>query len=207
MLAVAPHQDDEAIGCGGSLRLYGDEGAVTAVVFVSASMQGEQIGAEARAAADILGLRHLYGLGLPPVGGQFSTSALLELLRVVRDFRPHVLLAPHPNEDDSQHRTAAALTREATWLADYPMYQEYGAALQEAVAELYWYEVWTPLSQPTHFRDITSVVERKQAAIAAYRSQMDIAAYDEAVLGLNRYRGIMQGAGAYAEAFALAFSR
>lgn len=207
VLVVAPHQDDEAIGCGGVLAAYRAAGATTGVAFLSTTAGGDPIGSEARRAAECLGVSQLFGMGAPPVGAVFSQPLLLEMVRVVRTFRPHVLYAPHADEDDAQHRTVAALAREAAWLAAYPLYPECGPALPTPIGELYGYEVWTPISRPTHLVDITPHAGAKREAILAYASQIEITRFEEATLGLNRYRGIMHGAGDYAEAFLLCFSR
>ena len=204
VLIVAPHQDDECIGCGGMMARYQAEGSVVGVVYVAQSATGETIGSEARASCHQLGISAVHGLGIAPVGSQLCEKLLLDMIQAMRNFAPDIVYAPHPDEDDAHHRMVAALTREATWLASYPLYPECGDPLQP-VQQLYWYEVWTPLARPTHIRDITPFVEQKLLAIQAYQSQVAITRFDEAALSLNRYRGVLSGVGEYAEAFSLVY--
>lgn len=65
------------------------------------------------------------------------------------------------------------------------------------------YEVWTPLQDMDHISDITENVEIKRKAILEYKSQCDVLQFDQAILGLNRYRGEMNSwpGGEYAEVF------
>ena len=65
------------------------------------------------------------------------------------------------------------------------------------------FEVWTPLETFDHVEDISEVVGAKLAAVRAHASQCAVMAFDEAVLGLNRYRGEMHSwpGGDYAEVF------
>jgi len=64
--------------------------------------------------------------------------------------------------------------------------------------------VWTPLQRMDQNVDITPYIETKIAAIRAHKSQWDVLAFDDAFLGLARYRGEMFSwpEGDYAEIFA-----
>lgn len=199
VLVVAPHRDDEAIGCGGTLCAHADRGDTTAVVHIT----GEQ-GAtfeEARAATRLLDVSRLYTLSAEAVQLAVTQKLLIELIGVLRDFRPSMVYAPHEQDDDPLHKLASTMAREATWLASYPAYPEAGHPLVAPVREVLAYEVWTPLPRPTTFANITDYVTRKQESLRSYHSQMSIARWDEGALGLNRYRGVTCGLGEYAEAF------
>jgi LmbE family N-acetylglucosaminyl deacetylase len=63
------------------------------------------------------------------------------------------------------------------------------------------YEVWTPLQQYSLVVDITPYLDRKLAALNLHQSQLANFRYDQAISGLNRYRGIMTGKGNYCECF------
>ena len=63
------------------------------------------------------------------------------------------------------------------------------------------YEVWHPLSSHQLAVDITATVERKLDALRCHRSQIEPTHYDEAFLGLARYRGVMSFSGTFAEVF------
>ena len=66
------------------------------------------------------------------------------------------------------------------------------------------YEVWTPLAEVGVTVDISSVSDRKAAAIRCHASQRATAAFDEIALGLNRYRSVLLRTATHVEAFGTA---
>ena len=60
-----------------------------------------------------------------------------------------------------------------------------------------------PLQQIDHVEDISEYIDVKLAAVRAYKSQCDVLSFDDAIQGLNRYRGEMHSwpGGDYAEIF------
>ena len=90
VLVVSPHPDDEAIGCGGSIRWHVEQGDEVLVLFLSSGEGGghgrgeaatiEIREAEARAAADLLGYEQSHFWRLPD-GGLTPSEPLAERLR------------------------------------------------------------------------------------------------------------------------------
>ncbi len=207
VLVVAPHQDDEAIGCGGAISYWRSNQVEVGVLWISATTDGEAISAEARASAGILGLTWLHGLGISPIGVNNDATTLARVVAAMREFAPTVVVIPHEDEDDRQHHITARLGAEATWIASYDVDLQLGAVIP-AIRMLLAYEVWTPLRRPTCYLDISAFEKVKRAALAEYRSQELITPIGDGALGLNRYRAAFGlGHGAYAEAFAVMKAR
>jgi LmbE family N-acetylglucosaminyl deacetylase len=201
VLVLAPHQDDESIGCGGALVRWRRTGAYTGVLWVSAAADGSVVGAEALAAGEILGLAWHAGLGQATVGLTVSTDVLEQALTRLREFAPTVLVIPHADEDDLQHRVTHALGMELAWLADYD-WPSAGARHQVSCPRLVLaYEVWTPMTRPTTYLNVAECIDAKCAAISAYKTQTEIVDFAGAARSLNRYRGLMSGSGKFSEAF------
>jgi LmbE family N-acetylglucosaminyl deacetylase len=177
-IVVAPHADDESIGCGGTLALC--ESA--AVVLLTAPESRHQ---EALAACEVLGVPTLEALGFADgrVPDDEASAALLRAL--FERLAPDVVLVPWPLERHPDHAAAARLT---------------ARALVGTPTRVWCYEVWSPLD-PNRLVDITSVATRKRAAIDCHASQVAALPYADAVLGLNRYRALLAPGVDYAEAF------
>lgn len=202
ILVIAPHPDDEAIGCGGALCLHHDRGDHTHVVFLTSGERGlaglapeaawAVREAEAQHAAAVLGASRLDFLRLPDLGLTDHVTLAAERLRpILTAHPPDVIYVPHPAESHPDHEAALRIVVAARGLLGPTM----------PPAELYGYEVWSPLSRHGWVEDISAVMSRKLRAIRCYRSQLAEFRYDRAVRGLNRYRGILHAAGRYAEAY------
>lgn len=203
ILVISPHPDDEAIGCGGTICKHIAEGDSVEVIFLTSGEKGghgrteeetiktrEQ---ESNDAASILRLSDIEFWKEPDGNLQATENNVLRLLEKIRSSQPIIIYVPHENEEHPDHRAAALLVNKA--LKQLP---------EVVTAPTVWmYEVWTPIQRMDYIVDISTYIETKRKAILAYKSQCDVLAFDEAILGLNRYRGEMHSwpGGDYAEVF------
>ncbi len=200
VLVLAPHPDDESIGCGGTLCRHTGKGDRVVVVFLTSGELGlkhlprEQAWAirerEAKAAARILGLAGVEFLRQPDwsVGDQVAEAARA-LCPILKREEARLIYLPHPNEWHPDHRAALSVLRAALRRCRLP------------ARELRAYEVWTPLSEYDHVEDITALMPRKLRALRAYRSQLGEFNYERAVRGLSQFRGELAAKCRYAEVF------
>ena len=201
VLVISPHPDDESIGCGGTLRKHVVEGDEIHVIFLTSGERGGHGRStdrtlalrerESEAARRILGIGHIEFWREPDAGLRVRPETVTRLAEKIRKWRPDVLYVPHPREMHADHRAAVRLVRAALR----------GVRRRPIV---WMYEVWTPLQRMDRIVDITPFVNVKRRAIRAYRSQCAVMSFDDAILGLNRYRGEMfcWPEGEYAEVFA-----
>lgn len=184
LLVLAPHPDDEVIGCGGLVAHHLNERRAVRVVVAT---DGAQAGAaavreqESRRALDTLGENaELVFLGFPDRGlGDELASRLRDELHA---FRPDLILVPAPIEIHPDHHALARVfcelvQRDETLFADL------------AVARVAFYEVGQPL-RPNAIIDISDVAEAKYAAIARHESQLAQRDYVAYTRGLNAYRAM-----------------
>ena len=201
ILVLAPHPDDEAIGCGGTLCRHRRAGDEVHVVFLTSGEKGghgrseaETIRVrerEARAAAKVLGVRYLEFWHEPDGNIRATREAVRKLRAKLKAFRPDVIYITHDREMHPDHRGAVRLLRRALKSA--------GGKRPDVLM----YEVWTPTQQLDEIVDISPFLKAKLAAVRAYRSQCAVVGFVEAVRGLNRYRGEFHSwpGGDYAEVF------
>ena len=182
-LVLAPHADDESLGCGGLLAQAAAAGLQPGIIILtdgtgshphSRAFPPARLRAvredEARAAAGILGVERVEFLRLrdtaAPVAGPAFDDAVAAIERIARAWECGVLLAPWRHDPHCDHE-AAHLMAEA-------------AARRTGLRHLA-YPVWgwtlppdTPLAGPvaSGFRlDVTGERPRKARAVAAHRSQ------------------------------------
>ncbi|MFJ6663051.1 PIG-L deacetylase family protein [Streptomyces sp. NPDC091383] len=209
VLVVAPHPDDDVIGCGGSIAKHVRDGArVTVVVVIGRersalddAVTDADFAAETRAAAKTLGVHRCVRLDEPSRDFALSRRVHLELVRVLREVRPQLVYLPHDNDDDVEHRMVHQLTTEALWMAQSEFFQETGGRPMPAPRLVLGYEVWAPMARFQYAENIDGQIETKVEAMRAYVSQLRHAAWDEGVRGLARYRGTVSAGSGHAEVF------
>jgi LmbE family N-acetylglucosaminyl deacetylase len=121
VLVIAPHPDDEAVGCAGTLLRHQQVGDQIWLVHVTDGRRSRALGlaptamarqraAEAKIAADRLQLNHMSWLGLPE--GDWSVEQLaVQLGPIFSDFAPTLVYAPsridfHPEHQQVAHTLA-----------------------------------------------------------------------------------------------------
>ena len=122
-LVIAPHADDEVLGCGGTLLRRHSEERSVAWVLVTETKDGIGPAREVRD-AEIERVRK--GLPIPEtsiirLGHQTTTldtlpmsSLVSEMARAVERIRPSEVLIPHPEDAHSDHRVVAQAAMAAT---------------------------------------------------------------------------------------------
>lgn len=192
-LVVAPHYDDEVLGCGGLAAQLAAGGAVVRVLFLSDGGGGAEEVAdrdayrrrrreEAARATAALGLAGADHLGLPDGAlDRHLEEICAGLRRAVLTQRPELLLVPSPLEASRDHRAAfAALHRLLTPLRE-------GADVAFAGLRILLYEVNHP-AYPDLLVDVSAQEEALARAMGCYASQEERHAYLAAALGLRRFR-------------------
>jgi LmbE family N-acetylglucosaminyl deacetylase len=200
VLVLAPHPDDEAIGCGGALCRHADKGDRIVVVFLTSGELGLKHLAremawsirekEARNAAKILGAAELHFLRGPDwMTGGHKRKLAAALRPILQREMPQLVYLPHPCEWHPDHKAALPIVRAALKQVKIPK------------PLLRTYEVWTPLTEYDHVENISAVMSRKLRAVRAHRSQIGEFDYVRAARGLNQFRGATAAKCAYAEVF------
>lgn len=203
VLVISPHPDDEAIGCGGTLCAHITEGDDVQVLFLTSGEQGghgrtaeetcELREREAAQSAKILSVSG-YEFWRQPDGYLDASEELVQRLRdKLSDWKPHWIYVPHEHEMHVDHRAAAQLVRRAVATPQ--------PKPDDPVVRMY--EIWTPLEIVHDIIDISAHIDRKLQAVRAHQTQCQAMRFDEAIAGLNRYRGEMHSwpGGDFAEAF------
>lgn len=200
VLVIAPHPDDESIGCGGSILRHVERGEDVRVLFLTSGELGvggtvrerawEIREREAEVAARVLGVEDVQFLRQPDWHlGEHVHSVTPMVGAVMTEQRPKHVYAPHANEWHPDHRAAHAIALGAAALS--------GVAPSQVLA----YEVWTPLAFYDEVADISSLLSRKLEAVRCYETQLGAFDYVRAVSGLAQYRGAMAAHSDYAEVF------
>ncbi len=124
-LVVAPHPDDETLGCGGTIAALTAAGQRVGVVFLTDGAltggadrvaKAEERMSEARRACEVLGVKSedTWAFGLPDGGLRGHHDAAVARLGDVLDaFRPSRVFVTHEHDGHPDHEAAFRVTRSA----------------------------------------------------------------------------------------------
>ena len=182
-LVIAPHPDDELLGCGGTLlKRVAEEKIVGWILMTTITTekgwsqeQVEKRNIEIERVRKGLGISadHLYKLDFPAAElDRVPESSLIGSLgSVFNDFRPEEVLLPHPGDIHSDHRitfeAAAACTKWFRYpsvrrILTYETLSETDFGLDQVAGNF----------RPNLFVDITDHLNQKLALISIYQSEI-----------------------------------
>ena len=188
-LVVAPHPDDESLGCGGVIARLRQQGRSVHVLFVSdgsmshpnskkypAATRRDLREQEAQDALAVLGVSssEVTFLRLPDTQVPTRSSADFEratnlIHSHLQQTAPHTILVPWRRDPHGDHRATWHLLRAAVDRTVHPVrWVEYPIWVWETTDPE---DLPTPADGTWYKVDVTSVVSRKQRAIAAHVSQ------------------------------------
>jgi LmbE family N-acetylglucosaminyl deacetylase len=211
IIVLAPHMDDEIIGCGGTIYKHLKKGSNVTIVFLTdgrngsynlsrlsgAERQQEELNIvktrkiEAEAALNTLGIKNKIYLDAE----SYNLSSTLLIQNLLKDIllsvKPDIVYLPFFLEEHPDHRATSQILVDATENLN----------INFTCAG---YEIWTPLF-PNCLVKIDDVVEIKKQALECYISQLTDKDFIHSILGLNAYRSItlLDRSINYVEAFLL----
>lgn len=179
-LLLAPHADDETIGCGGFLLKYGSQ---CDVVLLTDGRYGDN-------EVDPEKMIEIRKKEFQNVMSSYAVKSIqmlnIEDGRLIDSFKDFstlnfkgydYVLMPHPMDFHKDHIAVACLFKRLCRTRPFN-------------GRVVYYEVWNTLGRPTHYVDISDVIEEKERLINMYSSQTKNINYASRILGLNHYRGM-----------------
>lgn len=206
VLVFAPHNDDEVLGVGGTIKKLVNAGNSVFICEVTSGLHYTQLQEEARIAHVLLGVKKSFFLNKPV--GMLKTGNQMELNKsiseVISEVQPEVVFTPFLGDMHIDHREVT----ESVMVALRPIGNY-------SIREIYMYETlsetgWNiPTSErsfsPNVWVDISETIQDKIEAMKCYKSQLLEYPHprsEEAILALAKYRGSTISV-PYAESFML----
>lgn len=214
VLVVAPHPDDETLGCGGTMLRHierGDSVHWLIVTRISEDLGFSKAKVERREheieeVAAEYGVEQTINLGFPTT--RLDVQPMSELVKSVGDaFRsvePEVVYVPYRNDIHTDHAAAFDAVASCTKSFRYPSVRRVLA--YETLSETnFKIDPDTSAFSPNIFVDITGHLEKKIEIMKTYESELGTHPFPRSVSSIHSLatlRGTVAGADA-AEAFAL----
>jgi N-acetylglucosamine malate deacetylase 1 len=198
ILVLAPHPDDEVLGCGGTIRQHTRSGSQAKVLYLTDGSHGnraieqnlliEMRHKEAKTGLNILGCDDLVFFDLKDSELKANGNTIEKVVELIEAYRPEIIFVPFFLDSHPDHVESAVI-------AAYALRKYKGPMM------CYFYEVWTAL-MPNILIDISDEMDEKIHALEAHWSQVSHLNLRSSMIGLNSYRSVGLGDGIrYCEAF------
>ncbi len=183
ILVIGAHPDDCESRVGGTAALWARAGHVVRFVALTNGMTGHhEIGGielarrrrdEARASAEVIGIEWQV-LDTPSGALDASLDRRREVIRLIREFRPDLVLGPRPWDYHPDHRYTGVLIQDAAYVVTVPNNEPLTPHLEKNPHIMY---VSDTFRKPYPFTpdvaiDIDEVVEQKIDMLRAHTSQV-----------------------------------
>ena len=175
LLAIMAHPDDAELLCGGSLSKATAQGDRVGILDLT---QGEaaSVGSvktraeEAARSAEVMGLAVRRNAGLRDSGLINDDTSRSVVVGLIRELRPRVIVAHWREGRHPDHRVAAQLAYDASFLSALKNYEAPGDTHRpEKVVHCLLFREDAP--RPSFVVDITDHIETKMTALACFESQ------------------------------------
>lgn len=199
ILVIAPHNDDEVLGCGGTIAKYAAQGHRVIVCEVTSGNEDlwKMISREAAAAHKILGVSSYECLHLPVVNMRNEDTDVLNrrFEDIVQKTKPEIVFLPHKGDMHVDHQETNKAAMVALRPYSNPQLKEIFA--YETLSETEWNVPSVDNAFiPDTWNDITDYIETKKDAMKCYVSQLREAPNPrsiESIDALARLRGSTVG--------------
>lgn len=213
ILVIAPHPDDEVLGCGGTIKKHTQSGDEVYLCVVTKPYTPdwtqeyiENKKEEIKASNEVLDIKETFFLDLPTVKldtvGQKKINDLIS--DCVKKVNPEIIFIPFFGDINKDHQLVSQASIVA--LRPKPGSQIKKVFLYEVPSETEWAKPAQKIEEvfmPNHYEDISDFLEDKLKAMESYKSELKEYPHPRSLEGIKvlaQKRGMEAGL-KYAEAF------
>ena len=173
ILFFGAHPDDVELSCGGTVAKMGKDGLRTGIVDLTRGEMGtrgtpQTRKREAANAAKVLGATFRQQLDFQDGNLQTGREQELELIELLRRWRPRLVVAPYPDDRHPDHTRTGRIVTEASFYAGLKSL-ETGLPAHRPQTVLYYLQNY--MFTPSFVVDVTKHWKTKMRAVAAFKSQ------------------------------------
>ena len=216
-LIIAPHPDDETLGCGGTILRRKNEGAEVAwLIVTSISEEGgwssDRVLSRDEEITEVqkrYSFDEVFNLGYPSI--ELDNISIRDLVdsfsNIINDYKPNEIFAPHRGDVHSDHRVVFDAVMACSKWFRYPSLTTFYSYETASETEFNLYKGTS--FDPNIYIDISDFIEEKLEILKIYKSELGEHPFPrsiESVKALSLWRGSNSGY-RHAEAFELLMHR
>jgi len=178
ILAISAHPDDTELSCSGTLLAHHTMGYKTGILDLTEGEMSTRGTPEIRRkesaeASEIMEISIRENLGLSDAKFDLSFENQLRVIKVLRKYRPEIILANAPYDRHPDHVRAAQLIEEAVFKSGLVKIETEDEKVSQSTwrpKKVYHY-IQSVSLEPDFICDISAHMEQKMAAIRVFKSQ------------------------------------
>jgi len=178
ILVIAAHPDDAELACSGTIALHVAKGYKVGVLDLTQGEMGTRGTPELRLkesdlSSKILGLSARENLGFKDIFFQDDKVHQLEIIKIIRKYRPEIVLANAISDRHSDHGKAASLASHACFMSGLRKIEtQLEGGVQEAWRPKFIYHyIENNYIKPDFVVDVSDFWDKKIESIKAFKSQ------------------------------------
>ena len=217
ILVIAPHPDDETLGCGGTLYRHQNEGdeiswLICTDMKIDYGWTEEQINnrvLEIKKVAQLYHFKNVRNLGIPTA--RVDTIPISKLTKALGDFvkkvSPNIIYIPFISDVHTDHQIIGKAVHSFVKWFRYPFVKK--ILMYETLSETDFNFIGNKIFKPNIFVDISNYMNHKINTMKIYESELGNHPFPrskKSILSLGSLRGSQSGYN-YAEGFELVIER
>jgi len=176
-IVIAPHFDDELLGCGGTMLRKAKEGNITSVILVTNLFKkNKKKNIKDKIIKDIkkkIKFKNIYELNFE--ASELTSSNIPSLIKkisaIFKEFKPDEVYVPHSSDIHTDHKIISEATLSCTKWFRYPFIKNIFA--YETLSETN-FNISDPNSfKPNYYVNITSFFDKKLEALKIYKQEIN----------------------------------
>lgn len=184
VLVIAPHPDDETLGCGGIIaQMLQNDITVTVLIMTDGDGGGRMPNIkkirmhEFECAKTILGFTKDFRLAFPDGSlALYEDEVCEKISEILKKNSFSLIFVPYLLDYNSDHQAVNRVLAKSLIQVDYPL------------VKIAMYEIWTPITYPNCLINVSLQYEIKKEALCCYRSQESYYGIYEKAIALNALR-------------------
>ena len=215
VLAIAPHPDDETLGCGGSLLKHAKNNDQLSWLICTEAHRDlgwsdkkiQRRKKEIKMVKESYNFKNIYTLGVP--AAKVDQAPISELAKkigdILKNLSPNIVYMPFINDVHTDHYIIGKVLQSLIKWFRYPSLKK--VFIYETLSETNFNFVSQDKFQPNTFNNITDFIDEKINIMEIYKSELKEHPFPrskESIKALAILRGSQSG-NRYAEAFKLVF--
>jgi len=217
VIVIAPHPDDETLGCGGSILKHINQGDNVSWIIITQPKENKEFNKsflikrkkEIRNVKKKYNLKKYFELNFETkkIRGNDIADLVNKISRLFSDLKPNIVFAPYHNDVHTDHQIISiALQSNIKWFRHQYIEE---VLLYETLSETNFNRIYSQMFKPNTYYDISKYLNKKISIMKIYKSEFQNHPFPRSELSIKSLAYLRGSECGYiaAEAFELIYQK